>query len=107
MLTRLVIGSRGSPLALWQAAWARNTLRGAHSGLEVCIEAIRTSGDREPNQPVAEIGGKRVFTREIDEALLNGRIDVAVHSLKDLPTRLPEGCNLRPSAPAPTSGTHW
>jgi hydroxymethylbilane synthase len=99
MLTRLVIGSRGSPLALWQAAWARNTLRGAYSGLEVCIEVIRTRGDREPNEPVAGIDGKRVFIREIEEALLDGRIDLAVHSLKDLPTRPPEGLRLEAVSP--------
>ncbi len=94
MLTRLVIGSRGSRLALCQAAWARDTLLGAYSGLEVCIEVIRTRGDHELDEPVARIGGKRVFTREIEEALLDGRIDLAVHSLKDLPTRLPAGLRL-------------
>lgn len=94
MLTNLVIGSRGSPLALWQADWARTTLLNANPGLEVRIDVIRTRGDRELGEPVARIGGKRVFTREIEEALLDGRIDLAVHSLKDLPTRLPRGLRL-------------
>lgn len=94
MLTRLVIGSRGSPLALRQASWARKKLQDAYSGLDVRIEVIRTLGDQALNEPVARIGGKRVFTREIEEALLDGRIDLAVHSLKDLPTRLPDGLRL-------------
>lgn len=94
MLTRLVIGSRGSPLALRQASWARKKLQDAYSGLDVRIEVIRTLGDQALKEPVARIGGKRVFTREIEEALLDGRIDLAVHSLKDLPTRLPDGLRL-------------
>ena len=94
MLTRLVIGSRGSPLALRQAAWVRKTLLEAYSGLDVCIEVIRTRGDKALNEPVARLGGKTVFTREIEEALLAGRIDLAVHSMKDLPTRLPDGLRL-------------
>ena len=94
MLTRLVIGSRGSPLALWQAGWARTILLNANPGLDIRVDVIRTRGDREPGEPVARIGGKRAFTREIEEALLEGRIDLAVHSLKDLPTRLPAGLRL-------------
>ncbi|MDE2999305.1 MAG: hydroxymethylbilane synthase [Gemmatimonadota bacterium] len=94
MLTRIVIGSRGSPLALWQAEWARKTLLDANPGLDVHIEVIRTRGDRELGEPVARLGGKLVFTREIEEALLDGRIDLAVHSLKDMPTRLPGGLRL-------------
>ncbi len=91
MLTHLVIGSRGSPLALRQAAWARNTLLSACSGLNVCIEVIKTRGDHELNEPVARIGGKGAFTKEIENALLDCRVDLAVHSLKDMPTRLPDG----------------
>ncbi len=94
MLTHLVIGSRGSPLALWQAGWARTMLLNAIPGLEVRIDVIRTRADREPDEPVARMGGKRVFTREIEEALLDGRVDLAVHSLKDMPTRLPGGLRL-------------
>lgn len=90
----LKIGSRGSPLALWQAEWARNTLQGAIPGLEVDIEVIHTKGDRVLNAPFSQIGGKGVFTKEIEDALLDRRIDLAVHSLKDLPTELPEGLEI-------------
>lgn len=90
----LTIGSRGSKLALWQANWVRDGLMRLHSGLEVRIEIIKTSGDIMRDVPLSVIGGKGVFTKEIEEALLEGRIDLAVHSLKDLPTILPEGLQL-------------
>lgn len=90
----LTIGSRGSKLALWQANWVRDSLMGLHAGLEVRIEIIKTSGDMISDVPLAVIGGKGVFTKEIEEALLDGRIDLAVHSLKDLPTILPGGLQL-------------
>ena len=89
--TSLIIGSRGSRLALWQAEWTRERLISLHNHLDVRIEIIKTSGDVLSNEPLAVIGGKGVFTKEIEEALLAERIDVAVHSLKDLPTILPEG----------------
>lgn len=85
----LRIGSRGSKLAVWQAEWVKARLeeRG-----EVCrIEIIKTTGDKILDVPLAKIGGKGLFTKEIEEALLDQRIDLAVHSLKDLPTELPEG----------------
>lgn len=85
----LRIGSRGSPLALWQAAWVRDRLRALGRAAE--IEIIRTSGDRLAERPLAAMGGKGVFVREIEEALLAGRVDLAVHSLKDLPTGQPAG----------------
>ena len=87
----LILGSRGSALALWQANWARSELLGATPGLSVEILPIKTSGDRIQDIPLAEVGGKGLFTKELDEALLDGRIDFAVHSLKDLPAALPEG----------------
>jgi len=90
----LTIGSRGSRLALWQAEWVKANLMSLHAGLEVRIEIIKTSGDVMRDVPLAVIGGKGVFTKEIEEALLEGRIDLAVHSLKDLPTTLPEGLQL-------------
>lgn len=90
----VTVGSRGSKLALWQANWVRDTLLSLHPGLEVRIEIIKTSGDMIHDVPLAAIGGKGVFTKEIEEALLDGRIDLAVHSLKDLPTTLPEGLQL-------------
>lgn len=89
----LVIGSRGSKLALWQAEQARERLQGFNPGVEVQIEIIKTTGDVK-NDPLSVIGGKGVFTKELEDALLNGRIDIAVHSLKDLPTILPDGLSI-------------
>ncbi len=92
------IGTRGSPLALWQANEARTRLAAAWPELAadgaVEIVAIRTTADRITDRPLADIGGKGLFTREIDEALLDGRVDIAVHSLKDVPTWLPAGIAL-------------
>ena len=87
------IGTRGSPLALIQAGLARDALAREH-GLDpqaIVIVSITTTGDRERNRSLAEIGGKGLFTKEIEEALLAGEIDVAVHSMKDMPARLPDG----------------
>jgi hydroxymethylbilane synthase len=91
MKERLIIGSRGSKLALWQAEWVRTELCALYPQLEVVIEIIKTSGDVMKDAPLAVIGGKGVFTKELEEALLDNRIDLAVHSLKDLPTILPGG----------------
>lgn len=90
MKHQLIIGSRGSKLALWQAEWARARLGELESSLDVRIEVIKTSGDVMRDVPLSVIGGKGVFTKELEEALLDGRIDIAVHSLKDLPTLLPD-----------------
>jgi hydroxymethylbilane synthase len=87
----LRIGSRGSELALWQSRWVQHTLRELHPDLEVSVEIIKTTGDRILDAPLSKIGDKGLFTREIELALLQGRIDLAVHSLKDLPTELPAG----------------
>jgi hydroxymethylbilane synthase len=89
----LVIGSRGSKLALWQAEQARARLRLLNSQLDVHIEIIKTTGDVK-SDPLSVIGGKGVFTKELEDALLDGRIDIAVHSLKDLPTILPDGLSI-------------
>src|SRR5215212_6296538 len=86
----LVIGSRGSKLGLWQAEQARERLLLLDPQLDVHIEIIKTTGDVK-NEPLSVIGGKGDFTKELEDALLAGRIDIAVHSLKDLPTILPEG----------------
>lgn len=86
---RFVIGSRGSKLALWQAGWVKSRLEEACDGAEVRIEVIKTSGDRLRDVPLSVIGGQGVFTKEIEQALLDRRIDIAVHSLKDLPTIIP------------------
>src|SRR3982751_4585932 len=85
----LVIASRGSQLALWQAHWVQSQL--AALGHESRIEIIKTTGDKITDVPLAKVGGKGLFTKEIEEALLDRRIDLAVHSLKDLPTELPAG----------------
>jgi len=89
----LRIGTRGSPLALAQAHETRARLMAAHSLPEAAFEivAIKTTGDRVTDRPLAEIGGKGLFTKEIEEALLAGAIDIAVHSMKDMPTVLPAG----------------
>ncbi len=94
MKNRLVIGSRGSKLALWQAEWVRSSLLSLSPQTEIHIEIIKTSGDVLKDAPLSVIGGKGVFTKEIEEALLDERIDLAVHSLKDLPTQLPAGLTI-------------
>jgi hydroxymethylbilane synthase len=85
----LVIASRGSQLALWQARWVSAQL--AARGHQCRIEIIKTTGDKITDVPLAKVGTKGLFSKEIEEALLDGRADLAVHSLKDLPTELPEG----------------
>jgi hydroxymethylbilane synthase len=93
-MSHLLIGSRGSKLALWQANWVKAELERIHAGLLVEIEIIRTTGDRFAAASLTQIGGKGVFTKEIEEALLERRVHLAVHSLKDLPTILPPGLHL-------------
>jgi hydroxymethylbilane synthase len=90
----LRIGSRGSDLALWQARWVKADLERIHPGILVDITIIKTTGDKVLDAPLSMIGDKGLFTREIELALLNGSIDIAVHSLKDLPTELPDGLML-------------
>lgn len=90
----LRIGTRGSALALWQARWVRGELQRLHPGLTIGLEIIKTTGDRILDSPLSMIGDKGLFTREIEQALLRGSIDLAVHSLKDLPTQLPGGLAL-------------
>ncbi|HUT47840.1 MAG TPA: hydroxymethylbilane synthase [Alphaproteobacteria bacterium] len=93
--SRLTIGTRGSDLALAQANLVAARLRAVHPDLAapdaIGITVIKTTGDLVQDRPLAEIGGKGLFTKEIEEALLDGRIDLAVHSMKDLETHLPEG----------------
>jgi hydroxymethylbilane synthase len=88
------IGTRGSHLARWQANWVAEQLRGLYAGLTVELVEIKTLGDRDRNSPLAEIGGIGVFTKEIQRALLENSIDLAVHSLKDLPTQPSDGLSL-------------
>ncbi len=92
MTARLVVGTRGSALALWQSEHVAALVREAHRGaVEVELRTFSTRGDRVLDRPLPAIGGKGLFTAELEEALHAGEIDVAVHSLKDLPTESPEG----------------
>ncbi|HPD30447.1 MAG TPA: hydroxymethylbilane synthase [Phycisphaerae bacterium] len=90
----LVVGTRGSQLARAQTNWVIERLRAAHAGLEVRAEIITTTGDRFQDRPLPEIGGKGLFTEELERALLDGSIDLAVHSAKDLPTDLADGLDV-------------
>ncbi|RMH34919.1 MAG: hydroxymethylbilane synthase [Nitrospirae bacterium] len=87
----LVIGSRGSRLALWQAEWVRARIQELAPHFQVTVRRIQTSGDKIVDVPLAKIGGKGLFVKEIEEALLRREIDLAVHSMKDVPSVLPEG----------------
>ena len=91
-MTALRLGTRGSQLALWQAEWVKAAL--ARHGVAAEVVIIRTRGDADIDRPLHELEGKGFFTKEIEDALQGGRIDVAVHSLKDLPTTLPAGLQL-------------
>src|SRR5271156_3369456 len=88
----LTIGSRGSQLALWQARWIQARIQSF--GMESRIEIIHTTGDKITDVALSKVGTKGLFTKEIEEALLAGAIDLAVHSLKDMPTELPDGLTL-------------
>lgn len=88
---RIVIGSRGSKLAMTQSQWVKARLEELDPNLEITIQRIVTKGDKITDVALSRIGGKGLFTKELEVALLDGRIDLAVHSLKDLPTELPEG----------------
>ncbi|MCX8117371.1 MAG: hydroxymethylbilane synthase [Desulfobacterota bacterium] len=90
----LKIGTRGSPLALFQANWVKERLEARHPGLKVSLIRIKTTGDKIQNAPLSRIGGKGLFVKEIEEALLAKEIDLAVHSIKDVPTELPDGLHL-------------
>src|SRR5271154_803288 len=85
----LTVGSRGSQLALWQARWIQARLESF--GVESRLEIIHTTGDKITDVALSKVGTKGLFTKEIEEALLAGSIDLAVHSLKDMPTDLPDG----------------
>ncbi len=90
----LVLGTRGSRLARWQADWVANRLRAARPDVQVQVEIVQTSGDRDRTRPVHQLGTDGAFTHQLEERLLAGSIDLAVHSLKDLPTTLAPGLTL-------------
>ena len=91
MKKNLVIGTRGSKLALWQANFIADNIKNRYPDIEVTIKRVMTTGDKILDVPLAKIGGKGLFTKEIEHEMLAGDIDLAVHSLKDMPTELPEG----------------
>ena len=90
----LRIATRKSPLALWQAEYVRDRLVAAHPGLRVELVRMSTQGDKILDSPLAKIGGKGLFVKELEEGLLNGQADLAVHSMKDVPVELPDGLHL-------------
>lgn len=88
------IGTRASQLALWQANWVKGELEKRYPGMTVELVKIKTIGDKILDVPLAQVGGKGLFVKEIEEAMLRGEIDIAVHSMKDVPTEFPEGLGL-------------
>ena len=90
----MIIGTRGSKLALWQARWVQKVLTSNHSSLKVEIHTIKTRGDKILDVPLAKVGGKGLFVTEIENALIDGRIDLAVHSMKDMPGLIPAGLRI-------------
>ncbi len=94
LMEKITIATRGSKLALWQAEHIKSRLTGRYPGLEVKLLKIKTTGDKILDVPLAKVGGKGLFVKEIEEAILEGRADIAVHSMKDVPAVLPGGLKL-------------
>lgn len=96
MVDKITIGTRGSQLALWQAHWVKSRIQKNYPGLEVAITIISTKGDRVLDLSLPKLGeqGKGLFTKELEDAIFEHRVDLAVHSLKDLPTELPTGLGI-------------
>ena len=94
MRSTLIVGTRGSQLAIWQAEWVQAQLKALAPDTSVILKRIQTSGDKIQDVPLAKIGGKGLFVKEIEEALLRRDIDLAVHSMKDVPSELPEGLGI-------------
>ncbi|MBI5875232.1 MAG: hydroxymethylbilane synthase [Deltaproteobacteria bacterium] len=93
-MKKLKLGTRASQLALWQAEWVKSEIEKRYPGTEVELVKIKTTGDKILDVPLAKVGGKGLFVKEIEEALLDKRIDIAVHSMKDVPTDFPKGLHL-------------
>jgi hydroxymethylbilane synthase len=91
---KIIIGTRGSMLALWQAEFVQRELMMRNPGVEITLKKIKTTGDMILDVPLAQVGGKGLFVKEIEDAMLKGEIDLAVHSMKDVPTDLPEPLHL-------------
>ncbi len=94
MKQTVIIGTRSSKLALWQAEYIAGRLCAEYPGIEVTLKKISTTGDKILDVPLAKIGGKGLFTKELETAMLAGEIDLAVHSMKDVPAELPKGLTL-------------
>ncbi len=94
MRKQIRIGTRGSALALWQAEWVKSELEKKYPGTAVSLTKIKTTGDKILDVPLAKVGGKGLFVKEIEEAMLANEIDIAVHSMKDVPTFFPDGLHL-------------
>ncbi len=88
---KIIIGTRGSKLALWQAGFVKAELNGLNPDIEIELNKIKTTGDKILDVPLAQVGGKGLFVKEIEDALLSGKADIAVHSMKDVPTEFPDG----------------
>lgn len=91
---KVIIATRGSKLALWQAGHVRDEILKSNPSLDIVLMKIKTTGDKITDVPLAMVGGKGLFVKEIEEAMLRGEADLAVHSMKDVPTELPEGLHL-------------
>ena len=91
---KLRIGTRGSPLALAQSNWVKEKIEAKYPDIQISLLKIKTKGDKILDSPLAEIGGKGLFVKEIEESLLKEEVDLAVHSMKDLPADLPEGLQI-------------
>ena len=91
---KIIIGTRSSKLALWQAEFVKAELNRLYTDIEIELNKIKTTGDKILDVPLAQVGGKGLFVKEIEEALLSGKADIAVHSMKDVPTEFPEGLRL-------------
>lgn len=102
---KIIIGSRGSKLALWQAEWVKGRL--TEAGYQVEIKTIKTTGDKMVDVPLPDSGVKGLFIKEIEEALIAGTVDLAVHSSKDLPNNQPEELYVAAVPSAPTLATLW
>ncbi len=94
MKSKIIIGTRGSKLAIWQAEWIKAELQKLYPELNIGLNKIKTTGDKILDVPLAKVGGKGLFVKEIEEALLKGEADIAVHSMKDVPTDFPNGLHL-------------
>ncbi len=94
MRKEIRIGTRSSALALWQAEWVKSEIEKKYTGITVSLTKIKTTGDKILDVPLAKVGGKGLFVKEIEEAMLAGEIDIAVHSMKDVPTFFPDGLHL-------------